>query len=228
MKRIINIICTAFFILILPVSLAVGQDTKSEQKIKIIVDDGSGTKVIIDTLINDSHGQDSLKLRDGSVVYLKHRGDGSARHNKDKDHVFVTYSSNGNDDGKEYKEVTVITSDSTEMTKAGDGNKVTYYTRSERHEGRGGQKYKVITRNYKENGDKGETINVYADNDNDSTMNKCKYVIAKDGIVVTVEGNDDAKAKALVKEIESSLGVKSGGPEKKETIKVESNKTIKK
>jgi hypothetical protein len=230
MKRIIKIICAAFFIIFMPVSLAVGQGSKSEQKIKITVDDGSGTKITIDTLIKDGPGPDSLKLSNGSVVYLRHRGDGSERHHKYKgnDHVFVTYSSNGNDDGKEYTEVTVISSDSAELASPGDGNNVKYYTRSDRHEGRGGQKYKVITRDYKGNGDKGETINIYADNDNDSTMDKCKYVIAKDGMVVTVEGNDEARAKALVKEIESSLGVKSDGTEKKETIKVESKKTIKK
>jgi len=33
--------------------MALGQDKKSEQKIKIIVDDGSGSKVIIDTVYND-------------------------------------------------------------------------------------------------------------------------------------------------------------------------------
>ena len=33
--------------------MALRQDKKSEQKIKIIVDDGSGSKVIIDTVYND-------------------------------------------------------------------------------------------------------------------------------------------------------------------------------
>jgi hypothetical protein len=59
-------------------------------------------------------------------------------------------------------------------------------------------------------------------------MEKTKYVIAKDGMVVTVEGNDETKAKELVKEIEAKLGVKSEGTEKKESVKVESKKTIKK
>jgi hypothetical protein len=42
--------------------------------------------------------------------------------------------------------------------------------------------------------------------------------------VVTIEGNDEARAKELAREIEIKLGVKSEGTEKKETIKVESKK----
>ena len=34
-----------------------------------------------------------------------------------------------------------------------------------------------------------------------------KYVIAKDGVVVTVESKDEAKAKDLIKEIENKLGI---------------------
>ena len=59
-------------------------------------------------------------------------------------------------------------------------------------------------------------------------LRKSRFVIAKDGMVVTVEGNDEAKAKELVKEIENKLGVRNDGSEKKETVKVESKKTIKK
>ena len=33
-------------------------------------------------------------------------------------------------------------------------------------------------------------------------VEKTKYVIAKNGMVVTIEGNDEARAKELVKEIE--------------------------
>jgi len=53
MKRILKIVYSSIIILIVPFSMALGQDKKSEQKIKIIVDDGSGSKVIIDTVYND-------------------------------------------------------------------------------------------------------------------------------------------------------------------------------
>jgi hypothetical protein len=203
MKRIFMIIYTALFILMISFSLALGQDKKSEQRIKIIVDDGSGTKVVIDTVFKGSPGPDSLMLKDGSVIYVKHPGEeADLRHHKGKEHYIVTYSSNGKDNVNEMKEVTVIGTDSTELKKAGDDKEVTYYRISETHTGRYG--------------------------DNDSTIEKTKYVIAKDGMVVTVEGNDETKTKELVKEIENKLGVNGEGTEKKETVKVESKKIIKK
>ena len=169
MKRIFKIISSAYFILLIPFSIAVGQDTKSEQKIKIVVDDGSGTKVVIDTVLKDSPKPDSIKLKDGAVIYFKHPQD--------------------------------------------------------RADLKGGEKYRVITRLSKEEGDEGEIIYINKDkssekeiektfdvyvssDDNESTVEKTRYVIAKDGMVVTVEGSDEAKTKELVKDIESKLGVK--------------------
>ena len=38
-------------------------------------------------------------------------------------------------------------------------------------------------------------------------MEKTKYVIAKDGMVISIEGNDEAKVKEIVKDVESKLGV---------------------
>ena len=75
----------------------------------------------------------------------------------------------------------------------------------------------------------GKTFDVYvSENENESTTEKARYVIAKDGMVVTIEGNDEAKAKELVKEIENKLGVNNEGTEKKETVKVISKKSVKK
>lgn len=52
-----------------------------------------------------------------------------------------------------------------------------------------------------------------SDGDN-GNADRSRYVIAKDGMVVTIEGSDEAKTKALAKEIEDKLGVNSA--EKKE------------
>ena len=46
--------------------------------------------------------------------------------------------------------------------------------------------------------------------------------------MVTIEGTDETRAKELAKVIEEKLGVNSEGSGKKETVKVESKKTIKK
>ena len=192
----------------IPFSIVAGQDKKSEQKIKIVVDDGSGTKVVVDTVFNDNPKPDSIKLKDGTVIFLKHNGEETdLEHHTGKDQFVVTYSVNSNPDGKEVKEVTIVSSDSLRLKKAGNSHDAIIYSYS--NEGRAGEKYRVITR------------------DSDGSADKSRYVIAKDGIVVTVEGTDEIKTKALVKEIESQLGVKSEGTDKKETVKVESKKAIK-
>jgi translation initiation factor 1 (eIF-1/SUI1) len=174
MKRMLKIIYSSIIILIVPFSIALGQDKKSEQKIKIIVDDGSGSKVLIDTVYKDSSAPDSMKLKDGSVVYLKHSGDESERrHHDGKKHIYVTSSSSDKETGKAF--------------------------------------------------------DMYvSENENESTTEKARYVIAKDGMVVTIEGNDESKAKELAKEIENKLGVNGAVTEKKETVKVVSKKSVKK
>jgi ABC-type Na+ efflux pump permease subunit len=53
MKRLFKIVISAFIFGLLPLSILSGQEKKSEQKVKIIVYDGTGTKVVIDTLIKD-------------------------------------------------------------------------------------------------------------------------------------------------------------------------------
>jgi hypothetical protein len=213
MKR--RILYAAVFILMIPFSFTSAQNKKSEQKIKILVNDGTGSKVLVDTVFSDSKGPDSLKLKDGTVVYLKHPDNlAGYRNHKGEDHFFVTSSSDGKEHGREYKEVTVITSDSA----AGDGN-VRYYSNSSSssnsnsNSGNHHNKFKIVTRNSKDSDD---TYDVYVNkSDNDSTMNRTKYVIAKDGMVVTVEGNDEARAKELVKEIENKLGVSNENDKKK-------------
>jgi len=168
MKSIIKIICVSLFALTVPLILVSGQDKKSEQKIKVIVDDGSGTKVIIDTVYKDTPAPDSIKLNNGTVIYMKHHDESKGSvHHRGNENYTITYSSNSTSNSKE-------------------------------------------------------------DFDNDSTVEKTRFVIAKDGMVVTIEGNDEAKAKELAKEIETKLGVNTEGSNKKETVKVESKKVIKK
>ena len=109
-------------------------------------------------------------------------------HHKGKEHIYVTYSSDGKDNGKEIKEITVIASDSNHFTELAISDLM---------------------------------IKI-------PTVEKTRYVIAKDGMVVTIEGTDETRAKELAKVVEEKLGVNSEGTGKKETLKVESKKTIKK
>jgi hypothetical protein len=222
---------------------------KNEQKIKIVVDEGTGKKVVVDTVFKNSPVLDSLILKDGTVVLIKHTDSESGlKHHSGRDHSIVTYSSHGNDDGKTYKEVTIISSDSLNMKNPDKKGDVYFYSNSdseESKEGTGDRKYRIITRKSNDNGDKSETIyinkntssgdaddktiDVYVtDDDKDSKVEKSRYVIAKDGIVVTVEGSDETKIKELAKEIETRMGVNNEEHAKKESVKTETKKTIKK
>jgi hypothetical protein len=191
MKRILKIISSALFFCIIPFSLAMGQGKKSEQKIKIVIDDGSGTKVVIDTLIKDGQMTDSLKLKDGKVVYIGNSVDkaGSIQHGGNE-HVFVTVSADGNATKKVVKEITIVSSDSANWKKEG-----------------------------------GETFEYTVKSDNkESKVEKTKYVIAKDGMVITVEGNDDTKVKELINEIESKLDIKKEGVDNSVVVKEKQKK----
>jgi hypothetical protein len=198
MNRISKIMFAVIFILTMPIIMVSGQDKKNEQKIKVIVDDGSGTRVIIDTVYKDSPVPDSIIVRDGTVVYINRPGDGMDITQDDgTKHFFVTYSSDNKNNRKMSKEITVISSDSN-TAKSPD------------------MEFEYSSDDYVMNSHTG------------SSVEKSRFVIARDGIVVTVEGNDEAKTKALVKEIENKMGVKNDGPDKEETVKIESKKTIKK
>jgi hypothetical protein len=198
MNRICKITLAVLFILTLPIIMVSGQDKKNEQKIKVIVDDGSGTRVIIDTVYKDGPAPDSIIVRDGSVIYINHPDDGMyIKHNDGTKHLSVTYSSDDKDKREQSREITVISSDSKTVKAPG--------------------------REFEDTSDE-YVIN----SDNESSVEKSRFVIARDGIVVTVEGNDEAKTKALVKEIENKMGVRNDAQEKKETVKIETKKTIKK
>lgn len=192
MKQVCKIIFTFLIITIFPYSILSGQEKKNEQRIKIIVADGSDTKVVIDTLLNDGMINDSIRLKDGKVIFIGHAGDKylTKSHGNNK-HVFVNVTSDGDNTGKEVKEITVISSDSLNLTEKGEHGNVFFYT----------------------------------DDNKESDVEKTRYVIAKDGMVVTVEGTDETKAKELIREIEKKLGVKSAESEKLKPVKTETKKS---
>jgi hypothetical protein len=168
MKRI-NTILSVIAVSILTFSFAYGQEKKNEQKIKVIVSDKSGEKVVIDTTFTNTGRVDSIITKDGSVIYFGN-----------------TEKENAGGSGKQYK---VIASVDT------DGDKT-------------GSRYVYINDN-DETGNTGDDVFdiMISDEDFDNNSETTKYVIAKNGITVSVEGSDDAKVKELVKEIEKKLDV---------------------
>jgi len=227
MKRTIISISAALLSSLISFVPAAAQEKKSEQKIKIVVADGSGEKVVIDTVMNDKMSTDTLRLKDGKVIYIGHTGDEAmTTHAGGPGHVFVTVTDEGNDNKKVVKEITVISDDSkgSEIGKSSSGGKVYVITSSDSdgnkhgseektmswasNEGSGsGGKVVIIKDGKTIESTEGNTISYHISSDKiQSDAEKTKYVITKDGMKITVEGSDYEKVKALVKEIESKLG----------------------
>lgn len=77
-------------------------------------------------------------------------------------------------------------------------------------------------------GEKKINIEVRTD-ESGNKVEKTSYIIAKDGMVVTIEGDSEEKVKELAAVIESSLGVgKDNKSAKTEVVKEETKKTTKK
>jgi hypothetical protein len=231
MKRILKVISTAFIICLIPFSIVAGQEKKTEHKIKIIIDDGSGKNVVIDTLLNDDTINNPIKLKDGKVIFI---GDGADMlHHEGNKQVSVTVSDDGKDTKKVVKEITIVSSDEPTGKEDNEGDKIYVYNDSKAAEGKTGEHHKVIT--WTDKGGNGPEEKVIIIKDGKVIENKSgetfeytiksgieesdaemtKYIISKDGMVITIEGNDYNKVKELVKEIESKLDVRKEGGKKK-------------
>jgi hypothetical protein len=189
MKRITTIILSFFIIFMISVASVSAQKKKSEQKIKIVVSDGSGIKVVIDTLIKDGNLNDSINLKDGKVIYIGKPDDlDIVKHQNGPEHVWVSASEEGNRE------------------------KIIYINEAKASHNHMDKIYNVRVEGVENEGEEYST----------------RSIVAKDGIVVTVEGNDETKVKELVKEIQQKMGVTPPASDKKETVKTESKKAPKK
>lgn len=247
MKRIMKIVIIALFLCSLPLIAINAQENKNERHIKIVIADKTGTRTEIDTLITDDHMPDSIKLKDGNVIYIgSHKAiEGIKGHFEGQGrHMVVRVSSDEEGEKEIEKEITIMACDSAEMLKECNGNDV-FINHEGKHviEGKDGNimvwssdrtgskgKSIIYVNEGKEglkDGEKTFNIEVKTD-DSGNTVEKTKYVLAKDGIVVSIEGNDEAKVKDLVKEIESKLGVNRTDATQKQTVKEETKKIVRK
>jgi hypothetical protein len=229
MKRTVKIGFALLLAILIPASVIHGQEKKREQRIKIVVADNSGTKVEIDTLIKGDISADSIKLKNGEMIYLARMdsNDKEKHSGRDNDNMVVTYSSDNKGGKKIRKEITIISGDSTEVQQDNGENKV-IIVKNGKHTGEGkggkvvtwsssssasssntdGETYVYVTDSKNTGKDHKKSYNVKVTTDeNGKVVEKTKYVIAKDGMVVSIEGNDEAKVKDLVKDVESKLGV---------------------
>jgi ABC-type Na+ efflux pump permease subunit len=188
MKRI-KIILTILFISLLPLTLALGQEKKNEQKIKVVIVDKEGTRVTVDTTFTGADPVDSVILKGDNVIYI-------TNHDRDK----------GCKSGKQYKIITRVDKD-------GDNTESQYiYINDDK-----------VERNI---GDDKFDISV-SDDDFDNDTDNTRYVIAKNGITVSIEGKDEVKIKELAKEIEKRLEVEKEDTSSKPVIKETEAKIIK-
>jgi hypothetical protein len=214
MKRKFKYAVITFCVLFVPLVIAAGQDRKTEQKIKVVVDDGSGTKVLIDTVFTGKKHPDSIKLKNGSVIYMKDNEPVELKNAQENEHITVTYTSESSDEegmapkeGKKeikYNVKTITTSD-------GDKNERIFINKE---------------KSDKEKNEKSITVAV-SDDDEATETEKTRLVIARDGMVVTIEGNDEAKAEELAKIVEDHLGINKNETGKKQISKTEKKTLVK-
>jgi hypothetical protein len=205
MKKFVRLFPLLFLGLMVPVIAASGQDKKTEKKVKVIIDDGSGATVVVDTVFTNSPLPDSIVSKNGKVIYFN---PGKAEAGMDGKHQTMTVlvSSDGDKPKKEERTIIVTGGDTFKDFKTeGDGSKQVY-AYATTSDGGGG---KVITiRDGKDGDEKTEKhirIDV-RDDKNEAENDMSKYVIARNGVVVTVECNDEAKARDIIKAVESKLG----------------------
>jgi hypothetical protein len=216
MKRIIKNLLLILVVGSVPISMAFGQEKKTEQKVKIVVVDKSGTKTVIDTTFTAGSKRDSIILKNGEVIYLAHpeKGLTISKSAKGPEKVTVTVTDDNEGEKKSEERVIIMSGDDAKWTAASTGE---------------GEKVIIIKDGKVIESDEGETFDIRVDKDNlESDDDVTKYVIAKDGMVISVEGKDEAKVKELIKVIEGKLDVKAEGGEKKEVVKTETKKTEKK
>lgn len=225
MKRILKHIFLILLAVCIPLPLMYAQAKKSEEKIKIVVADKDGERTVLDTTILSASKTDTIVLKSGKVVYLT-KPDEAVVHLKSSDGkgtVFVTTRSDDSDGKKNEEKVIIIGGDGgnwTAASSAGEARHIyAYATTGDEGDATGKQ---IVVKTGKGNNmvweeNDGKTFHITVDSDRkaDATSDKSKFIIAKDGVVVTVESDDEVKAKEIIDLIESRLDAKTDKPAKK-------------
>lgn len=191
-------------------SYLTAQERKVEKRVKVIVSDGTGTDVMTDTSFTDIREVDSLRLKDGSTLYLN--SDESGEKGSVRKKIFIT-SSAGREDKSGSREITVTATDSS----GSDGFPEKHIVREivindgAGHGEKKSENYVYVSRDRKNSLNDSDRVDVWSSDNNDIDMHsdRTKYVIAKDGIVVTIEGDDEAKVQEIRKSIEEKLNIKT-------------------
>lgn len=228
MKRLKIALITLFALL--PFLAAAGQENKSSEKIKIVIDDGSGTKVVLDTVFINSTGPDSILLKNGEVVHIMRKKGG--RFNNDgegKNIVIAVSEADGKSISGKKKEITIISSDSAVYdNRAGKKERVYVYSRSGEGNSDNDSTFTYVTHERRVGpGHRFSYISSDASGTGAGTARQ-SFIIAKNGVVVTVEGSDEEQLKELSKEIESLLDAREASSVKETGVRDAEKKTTRK
>jgi len=216
---------------LLPFAVTSAQQKENAEKVKVIISDGN--RVVVDTTFSGliDHG-DSLILKNGRMIFIGKNPDNvRAISLPDGKSIFIA-SGNSKDGNENVQEITVINSDT--VTIPGDikngESKIYVYKSSD--DKKPGKHYEIIShssKDGKESGNKyiyindtdgivwegGSNFSISSDTlESEADMGTPKYVIAKNGIVVSVEGKDEARVKELLEEINKKLDTYKSGTSK--------------
>jgi hypothetical protein len=242
MKRILKISALLIPCLLVSVTILQGQETKTktkttvkdlktESKIKVIIDDGSGSKILIDTVIKSAALKDTLILKDGTVLITRQESDVAEKHAKESGNYYVyTVTSDDKSDKREGKTITVVSSDSVLTTVSPEGKKIMVYKNIKSTGESDGKGKTVIVKEIGSDDNTEKKFNVYVNKESrgDSSVTKSNFVLAKDGVVVTVEGSDEAKTREIFDQIEKIMGSDKEEQHKKVTVNVQTDRKKKK
>jgi outer membrane lipoprotein-sorting protein len=205
MKRIMILLSAVMAIFLLQIPVLRGQDVKTEKKIKIIINDKDGEKVVIDTIVTGENSVKTITLDGGKMIFIS---DGDSHMHGGEKHVTVTVTDDETGEkGTEHH----VSSDVAVWTTKEDGDE---------------EKVIVVKKASGADSHSEKNMHVFVTSDgNESSIEKTRFVVAKDGMVVTVEGENEEKAKELMKIIEEHLGVNK--PEEGKQEKTDSKKNKK-
>lgn len=173
MERIIKNLLLVSIILFVPLAMASGQEEEklSERKIKIVVDEGSGAKTVLDTVITGKSVFKTIELKDGKVIYI---GKPETEYKTDGEKVIVSVKVDEDGETEEEKSIYIVSSGNDQLEWVSEDGKIVK-----------------------------KSIIMESDDDEDYDTDMIKYIIAKDGVVVTVESDDEEKAKEIIELIEN-------------------------
>jgi hypothetical protein len=248
MKRMMQISFAVLFLSLAFFAVATAQEKKNENRIKVVIADKSGEKVIIDTVFSGEPSEGKFVTKDGKVIIIGGSQDKKFEFtDNDGDKLkTITVIADGGKDGEKTREIKIVKGDSLKMIsedgkvivvegkplkiiegkhidiKEGDNDMVWVSA------GDGSSEKRVMV--YSTSGsvktdiEKDIRVKVVAGEKIGETQS-VNLVIAKDGMVVSIEGNDEARAKELADLIEKHL--EGSADAEKKTVKEEVKKNKK-